>query len=55
MGSEYGWSVEYIWSLKLSQLIRLQKAINNRYKRMCGDKTNDPFNKHFSYEDLARM
>jgi len=48
LASEYGWTIEYIRSLDLGQIISLIKAIKARYKRQNsntqGDLPNDEAN-----------
>lgn len=54
--SEYGWTIEYIKSLDLGQIISLRKKIKERYDRQNGQVSGDigsmPGNEELSISDF---
>jgi len=56
LAKEYGWTIDYIKSLDLGQIISLLKAIRNRYDRQnnTGGNEEDP-NRELSISDFKAM
>jgi len=56
LAKEYGWTIDYIKSLDLGQIISLLKAIRNRYDRQnnAGGNEEDP-NRELSISDFKAM
>jgi len=52
LAKEYGWTIEYIKSLDLGQIITLLKTIKARYGKESGEETPD---KELSISDFKAM